>query len=92
MVAFFLCRWAQPENTRLGVFLRNQDLLVCENLLSLHPFPSSQEENVDEVTEETTVSKKLTQSLITSQVISSFSQKIIQSLNGDASELIEEAK
>jgi len=30
--------------------------------------------------------------LITSQVITSFSQKIIQSLNGDASELIEEAK
>jgi len=42
---------------------------VCENLLSLHPFPSSQEENVDEVTEETVVSKKLTQSLITSQVM-----------------------
>jgi len=65
---------------------------VCENLLSLHPSPSSQEENVDEVTEETVVSKKLTQSLITSQVITSFSQKIIQSLNGDASELIVEAK
>ena len=48
--------------------------------------------NVDEVTEETVVSKKDTQSLITSQVITSFSQKIIQSLNGDASELIEEAK
>ena len=47
----------------------NQDSLVCENLLSLHPFPSSQEEKVDEVTEETVVSKKLTQSLITSQVI-----------------------
>jgi len=70
----------------------NQDSLVCENLLSLHPFPSSQEENVDEVTEETVVSKELTKSLITSQVITSFSQKIIQSLNGDASELIEEAK
>ena len=70
----------------------NQDSLVCENLLSLHPFPSSQEENVDEVTEEMVVSKKLTQSLITSQVITSFSQKIIQSLNEDASELIEDAK
>ena len=68
----------------------NHDSLVCENFLSLHPFPSSQEENLDEVTEETVVSKKLTQSLITSQVITS--QKIIQSLNGDASELIEEAK
>ena len=41
----------------------NQDSLVCENLLSLHPFPSSQEENVDEVTEEAVVSKKLTQEL-----------------------------
>ena len=51
----------------------NQDSLECENLLSLHPFPSSQEENVDEVTEETVASKKLTQSLITSQVITSFS-------------------
>ena len=61
-------------------------------MLSLHPFPSSHEENLDEVTEETVVSKKLTQSLITSQVITSFSQKIIQSLNGDASELIEDAK
>ena len=30
----------------------NQDSLVCENLLSLHPFPSSQEENVGEVREE----------------------------------------
>ena len=39
----------------------NQDSLGCENLLSLHPFPSSQEENVDEATEETVVSKKLTQ-------------------------------
>jgi len=62
---------------------------VCENLLSLHPFPSSQEENVDEFTEETVVPKKLTQSLITSQVITSFSEKMIQSSNGGASELIE---
>jgi len=34
-----------------------------KNLLSLHPFPSSQEENVDEVIEETVVSKKLTREL-----------------------------
>ena len=65
---------------------------MCENLLSLHPFPSSEEENEDEVTEETVVSKKFTQCLITSQVITSFSEKIIQSLNRDASELIEEAR
>ena len=49
--------------------MKSKDYKKCENLLSLHPFPSSQEENVDEVTEETVVSKKLTQSLITSQVM-----------------------
>jgi len=59
-----------------------QDSSVCENLLSLHPFPSSQEENVDEVTEETVVSKKPTQSLITSQVITSFSVLVLYTESG----------